>query len=380
MTLTRKKTFAFFLVVLFVLLVMVEIGARVLEKPDSFDTIRMFQHSDSISFKLADQGDFRHRTGEYDVIYHIEDGLRNPKTDFSAPNGSFRIVLLGDSFFFGHGVSDQAALARRLEAELNQGRERPRVQVVNASYASGKSPDDNYVFLKNRISSLKPDLILHGFFIYNDVADVAADVWEAVDEHGLPLRVRSEADNRGHPPFYLTTPLLSSLASYRYFGKALYRFGLARPAGLTPQGLERYEHIVKMIYDPASTGDRNFQAELERTIRCCRAMKDLARRSSAEYMVVLIPALLQIDSDSVEARNYLRYYGLDLAGLDLKMPQRLIGAMLDQNATGYVDLLAENVLASADYYHVDGHWNPEGHRKVADRLGRVVETLFLSGR
>src|SRR3989344_9377246 len=54
-----------------------------------------------------------------------------------------RILVLGDSFTFGHGVSDQNTYPFLLEQELRK--KLQNIEVINAGYADGFSPDSYYV-------------------------------------------------------------------------------------------------------------------------------------------------------------------------------------------------------------------------------------------
>jgi len=110
-----------------------------------------------------------YKTAEFTEHVHINSmGLRDdelrPRTEFD-----FRIVIIGDSMTFGHGVEvDEAfpSVLERLYAERGDGR---RVDVVNAA-VKGYGTDQYYALFQHRLRRLQPDLLIVAFYL-NDVTD-----------------------------------------------------------------------------------------------------------------------------------------------------------------------------------------------------------------
>ena len=89
--------------------------------------------------------------------------------EFGPPEpGVFRILVLGDSVTFGHGVPCNATFARRLEVLLST-RER-RVDVLNAG-VPGWSTRQERIFYERHGEELAPDLVLVGF-VLNDFTEM----------------------------------------------------------------------------------------------------------------------------------------------------------------------------------------------------------------
>ncbi len=89
--------------------------------------------------------------------------------EFGPPEpGVFRILVLGDSVTFGHGVPGNATFARRLEVLLST-RER-RVDVLNAG-VPGWSTRQERIFYERHGEELAPDLVLVGF-VLNDFTEM----------------------------------------------------------------------------------------------------------------------------------------------------------------------------------------------------------------
>ena len=82
-------------------------------------------------------------------------GLRNQEID---QNDKFNVLVLGDSFTFGHGVSLEASYPKRLE-KLIKDAGLKNVQVINAGI-KGYNLEQEYRFFTERLSSIKPKLLI----------------------------------------------------------------------------------------------------------------------------------------------------------------------------------------------------------------------------
>jgi hypothetical protein len=114
-------------------------------------------------------------------------GLRGAEISEKKPPGVTRILVLGDSYTFGLYCEDHEtypAVLERLYAA-----ERSPVQVINAGYAAGASPDEYYAWLMRRGLSFQPDVVVYGFFVGNDIAGINAGGWSELDAAGLPRKV-----------------------------------------------------------------------------------------------------------------------------------------------------------------------------------------------
>ena len=69
---------------------------------------------DVIGYVLRPGASFRHRQAQFDVVYRVDDGgtRRIPGPSDGRP----RVLVLGDSWTFGHGVEDGEAYPARLQA------------------------------------------------------------------------------------------------------------------------------------------------------------------------------------------------------------------------------------------------------------------------
>ncbi len=89
-------------------------------------------------------------------------GLRDRELPALRPEGTFRVVVMGDSWTVGVNVDEKDAFPRRLEALLRERRPGKPVEVVN--YGSiGASAEIGRRRLPARVLALKPDLVIAAY-------------------------------------------------------------------------------------------------------------------------------------------------------------------------------------------------------------------------
>jgi len=149
-------------------------------------------------------------------------GLRDRECDLAKPEGVVRVLVLGDSFVWGYGVSDEEVFTERLESKLIANG--AKVEVLNTG-VSGWGTDQQLLFLERDGFDYEPDVVVLAFFIYNDPGNNRESV-----QYGLhkPLFADTnltltnvpvpepgdEAENRtfAGDPLKLTAAILSRMA------------------------------------------------------------------------------------------------------------------------------------------------------------------------
>ena len=125
--------------------------------------IKCFNKSDITIFALKPncQMNLRVLDKDADVITRTNSlGYRGENFEIEKNEGEKRILVVGDSFILGWGVSDSEVLTQVLEEKLKD-----QYKIINAGYAGGMGPDGYYLHLKNYGMKLKPDLVIFLLFV-----------------------------------------------------------------------------------------------------------------------------------------------------------------------------------------------------------------------
>ncbi len=99
--------------------------------------------------------------------------MRNAAVRADKPQGTYRVVVAGDSIAFGWGVAESESFPRVLEAKLNSGPKPAgvdRFEVVNGGVPGFGIPG-YFLYLRDTGLPLAPDLVIVTF-INNDLTDI----------------------------------------------------------------------------------------------------------------------------------------------------------------------------------------------------------------
>ena len=136
----------------------------------------------------------------HQFIQYNRDGFRDREYTLSKPSGKFRILAVGDSQTFGHGIERlEDTFPKRLETLLNQGMERPKFEVLNFARPGWNTVDQlQYIYKKGFL--YQPDLILLNFF-HNDLPPSLFINCDSKDREFLP-KIGPLAEWLHHSFFY----------------------------------------------------------------------------------------------------------------------------------------------------------------------------------
>jgi len=310
-----------------------------------------------------------HASGDFHVTVHTNAlGLRGAPAAKHKQPGSFRILVLGDSFAFGFGVEDGETFAATLARLLEPPPGFARVEVLNAGVA-GWSADQYLLYLETRGFALAPDLVLLAV-TENDPADLAWNRHE-LDARRLPLRTlptRRMIDQSGRMRYLEGGPL--ALPALGFPGQSwladhsvLYHWLRWRLARLWIwRALRGEERRQRAEAGPPPEGpietlspdaiQRGLWSGPPFQIRYHRYLVEAIRSACAERGVRLATLLIhfraaQTTPESAEA------LGADCAR--------------DPDCTTSSALLAGRTEAEI-FFPDDGHWNARGHALVAAGL------------
>jgi lysophospholipase L1-like esterase len=122
------------------------------------------------------------------IVYHVDTnskGLRDEAFNKTPSDDTYRILIIGDSYTFGWGVSESNRYTEILEKRLNQNH-RKNYQIINAGIP-GWGIKDYYTFLKRRGLSYQPDMIVIGlvgndFIPHSDHTKIQREAKREIEE------------------------------------------------------------------------------------------------------------------------------------------------------------------------------------------------------
>ena len=162
-------------------------------------SLRVSNKSDFLPSDLKPNQETTHIGNTHEFTYPVKInslGYRMEEFTIAKPQNEFRILMIGDSMTFGYGVEERYAIPNQLKEKLNQYLQEKsidkKIQIINAGFAAGKAPDTYYLYLEKKGLELNPDLIIVNYFLNNDISDLDDNVWEKVDQQGLPLKITSK--------------------------------------------------------------------------------------------------------------------------------------------------------------------------------------------
>jgi len=329
-------------------------------------------------------------------IEHNSQGFRDREHAKSNTAGKFRIVVVGDSFTWGHGVNNDEIYMKVLE-QIDD-----RVETINLGGPGGDPPGELKVYSRRGVE-YQHDVVLLGFYIGNDVvtrrprADGSPPDW-GFDETGefrligreAPAdevaRIRAASEIRYSPGadrtitqqlgFWLrrNLQLLTLIDNRRDYLAELLMGSRAYAAIARRLGRgERHDFpLLDLCVDPPGQDVAYGWRLVEATLR---EFRRTARESGARLYVMMIPDMYQTWPSYYATTA--RRYGYDPQAYDLTRPNRKLRSICDALEIACLDLLPGMRESMDDghrlYYRRDRHWTPEGHRLAARALRDDLE-------
>ena len=293
----------------------------------------------------------------------LRDRLYGPKS----PN-TFRILTLGDSFTFGFGVEALDAYPKRLESILRVRTAVPAFEVINGG-ASGYATNQELVFLHEEGLSFQPDLVLIGFFGFNDFRDnqLPMDRFTVSDgylydrdgyEEVLKAKQRGlDLPGKGY--------LWAKSHAYRFLAQRYHQ--LLDNRGASPESLPVAPAVSQRPKD-ATTGRQGPDDEqFDATTALITAIADTARSHTARVALVLIP-------DFKDAQNTQSVWEPTWKRMEAFCETRQIPVI---NLSGVFRAAHQAGRTPELWYQGNQHWRVAGHQLAAETIFRELVDLGL---
>lgn len=296
-------------------------------------------------------------------------GLRDKNRTLEKDINTYRIIAVGDSFTYGFGVNNNETYPAILEDLLNRHVQNKQFEVWNAGFASGYTEDTFYLYLREKGLQFKPDMILVGLYVENDVLDFLKNNY-TYDDYGKLVRVTSnfyhvengKLRRGGSTEFsigkrmklYLKKFLLRYSKIYAYFYNA---FSSMAAEENNPIFDEEYSDIV--------------QENFEKVKYYLKQIKALGDEHNIPVVVILLPGKTSVDA------LWETYLSKNPKSIRDK-PEKILLSYCEELNITCLDLwpyFTHNTEGEKYYFEHDVHWSREGNQKGAE----IIYQLMKSG-
>jgi len=299
----------------------------------------------------------RHRLlNDYDVALRFSQlGTRSPDLGPREP-GEFRVLILGDSQTFGHGVAEESTFVNRLQDLLRADAGAP-VRVINGGVA-GYGTYEALWKLERLAPVVQPDLVLAVVFADNAlVPDEGNDLWNNVER---AARREATGATPALPSTRLRTPVRPpARARLRFLADHSHLYGLLSLLRRKLRGVPSHVEQVRSYGQAPGEGQRLAEA-WEEVRRVLNEMATVARTGDARFAVVYLPGLASLLIQDRGAMAELERAGYPLLPLFVALEDALQGDPMRLR------------------FRNDSHYNAFAHGVIAAELraGLVREKLL----
>jgi lysophospholipase L1-like esterase len=281
-------------------------------------------------------------------------GLRGPERSRSKPAGVRRVLILGDSIAFGHGVAYPDTFAQRLETLLNGGSGQGSNEVIDAGVPAFNTQQEVTYFREEGLL-FQPDVAVLALY-WNDISSktgVTADSEGRLIDDATPVNPGWYGRWSETPAGFRARNLLKR-SSFLYFVVDRLRYLRAGSERSTPKQAAMQQSVLTGTPHPAVTaGWMDIEHQLV-------ALAELGRSHGIEVVVAILPMPQLLEGQYPNAQY----------------PARVLG-MCQRIGLRSVDI--QPAFARAFKGHgslfipYDGdHPNERGHEIIADELYSVL--------
>jgi len=348
------------------------------------DLTEVYEFSRARHHRLVPNARYRHFEVEFDYLWVNNSlGMRDRERSMRKDTGTFRILFLGDSMVQGYGVPQEQTMVALLETSFNKPTREKPIEVLNGGIF-GYSPFLEYLYLKEIMPLVEPDIVIVGFFLGNDVGDDYFYNQQArLDDHGevsfekanWPWNYKDELlktqaknvkiDSKKYAPNLILKSQLIRLVLRAYErGKMYERYrGYRRQeAQLVGERKDDIRVNLGSINNPG-TDKRQRLEYWEISKSYLKNMHQLCQRQQVPMILAIIPVL---EADNGEFNEF-------------EEPNEILKEFGKELSIPVVFLLTEFRKWSAKQvlFELDGHWNALGNRVAAAAMNRALHSLNL---
>lgn len=323
-----------------------------------------------------------YRSKEWSVKFTVNSlGLRDREYTRQTPQGTARIIVVGDSFTEGFGVSEQDNFSSKLAVLLNTTADKP-IEVLNAG-VMGYSPTLEYLALKHKLLNLKPDIVILAF----DLTDFHD---EYVRNRQLAQTETVLTDNNIQWP-YEDYPTDTQIEEFRNPIPRSLGIWWQRHIVFSKLAVSRIKYLLNIHQNPRShvgnpekdlflivrdVPESLYQELLNSPKQALLLIHQLLMEHNIPLLVVLYPHSYQ--ADPMEWNEGRALHGFEANKSYSTKPQEDLATFLRQNNIQVLNTIPvfQNANRFPLYFPFDGHLNPNGHQLLASELANYLQSHY----
>ncbi len=325
----------------------------------------LYEADNITCYKLSTHASGEVNQPEYKVTYTTNShGLRDSEYSYEKQPGTTRIVALGDSFQFGHGVEKEEIYTEVAEEILkSQGK---KIEIINMG-VPGYGQEQELHLLKTEGLKYRPDIIIVSFH----TADIFDNIQPNCTRHVRQgyLVDNQTADERTLT-FQLKLFLNQNLHSYCFAKNRYVNLQSRKYTGRT-DGI--YGTVMESLLENETP---QMKKAWTRTAILLGQLSETAKFNNATLVLVSIPAQVQADPEILGAIK--RTYSLE--PIDPSQPSKRLKETASTFGIEVIDLLpmlTEESKKRKLYYAIDGHLNSQGQHEAGILLAQELSKRGL---
>lgn len=319
---------------------------------------------------------------------HNSKGLRSLREiSYEKSPGVKRILLIGDSFFWGFGVNDEEVVSEVLQKMTGD-----RIEIINGAVV-GYGTDQELLWLKNEGFKYKPDLVICGMFADNDLDDISHSILNKFPKpyyqitNGLlilknvPVPDIEAMRRQLHSSYFweIKKFLRHNLHTYQFVAQKLNSIPVVKKILLQTGIIADYTAIYKNLETYELTGAAK-KAELAEAL--IKEMKRECERNGSLFILFNIPVKEQEANFSV---GYTDCSGqstdnciLNQSFFNNSINASYLQQFTTENNIPFIDFLPtlRKNHRNGNLLHYRGkedfHWNALGHKVAAEEIYRYL--------
>lgn len=355
-----KRNLILLISVIIIFLIILEILLRLLGAPVYGFEKDMFVYNELTGYRLTPGFEGLHSIYGKEVSVKINvGGLRDDMDhSYAKPEGKFRILVLGDSFSFGNGVTFEESYFSYLRQEIKDG-DRQDIGIINLG-VPGYDIHNEVIYYLDEGFRYDPDVILLQFAL-NDWGNhqiILEDNWLKVDKSHSLIANEDGILVDGQGTGFIRSIHLGLLKNIR-----TYSFFYSGSRNLLSPIVNKFwgSNVPTYFLDPDS---EEYQEAYD---GYKEALQLLDEKTDAKIVLFIGPA----KEDLISSEEIQKTYNLDYE-TDTKQVRNSVLAIADE--LGLKSIVLE--FGSPDLFiEVDGHWTSEGNQLVAENIYEKLKEL-----